>query len=90
MPPLIPILKNGQTEWIVDVVLKHRARKKDETDVRKMEFLIHWKGQTLAEDEWIPYANMADCRESISDYFKRQNLHWQGYSPDDVEDDEEE
>ena len=80
-PPTIPILKNGVTEWIVLAVLNHRVNRRYPKDVKKMEFLIRWKGMTFAEDEWIPYKNMQEAQATISDYFRRRDLQWPNQDP---------
>jgi hypothetical protein len=75
-PPNIPDMKDGEVEWKVQKILDYRP--KDRTaDVRKMEFCCRFVGHSFAYDEWIPYCNMGNAQESISEFFQRiQKTDW--------------
>ena len=59
-PP--PDLIDGEEEYEVEAVLRHRGRPGHRT------FLIRWKGYSVAEDTWEPERNLGNTQPLITEY----------------------
>ena len=65
-PP--PELVNGEEEYEVECILKHRGRPKQHS------YLVRWKGYGADEDSWIPEKDLRNSSEILSEYKKRAKL----------------
>ena len=65
-PPLE--LVNGEEEYEVERILKHRGRPK------RHQYLIRWKGYGADEDSWIPEKDLGNSSEILSEYKRRAKL----------------
>ena len=59
---LPPDLIDGEEEYEVKAILRHRGRPSRRT------FLIRWKGYSVAEDTWEPERNLGNTQPLIMDY----------------------
>ena len=48
VPPPSPIVVDGEEEYIIDKIIKHRVLR------GKMHYLVRWKGYDQSSDEWLP------------------------------------
>jgi len=66
-PPPTPLLIDGEEEWEVDHIVKHRL-----SDVKKKrgpkEYLVRWKGFDESEDTWLPESSFANAPEVLQEY----------------------
>ena len=65
-PP--PDLINGEEEYEVERILKHRGRPKCH------QYLIRWKGYTADEDSWQNEADLRNASELLQEYKRRAKL----------------
>ena len=65
-PP--PDLINGEEEYKIEHILKHRGHPKCH------QYLIRWKGYTADEDSWQNKADLGNALELLSEYKKRAKL----------------
>jgi transposase InsO family protein len=59
-PP--PMDVNGHEEWEVKSIQAHRDTKKGR------QYLVRWKGYSLAEDTWEPSENLSNAQGLLQDY----------------------
>ena len=64
-PP--PILVEGEEEYEIDKVYKHRDLKKGKS-IRR-EYLVRWKGYGVEHDEYLPEKDLANAQEKIQEYW---------------------
>jgi hypothetical protein len=67
LEPPEPELIRGAEEWEVEAILGHRKRGK------KVQYLVHWKGFSHAEDTWEPVANLENAGQELKRY-REQNV----------------
>ena len=65
-PP--PDLINGEEEYKVERILKHRGHPKHH------QYLIRWKGYAADEDSWQNKADLGNASELLQEYKKRAKL----------------
>ena len=65
-PP--PELVNGEEEYEVERILKHRGHPK------RHQYLIRWKDYEADEDSWIPEKDLGNSSEILLEYKKRAKL----------------
>ena len=65
-PP--PELVNGEEEYEVERILKHRGRPK------RHQYLIRWKGYEADEDSWVLEKDLGNSSEILQEYKKRAKL----------------
>ena len=65
-PP--PDLINGEEEYKVEQILKHRGCPK------RHQYLIRWKGYTADEDSWQNEADLRNASELLQGYKRRAKL----------------
>ena len=63
-PP--PVIHDGIEEYEVELILDSRILR------GKLEYLIHWKGYSIEEDEWRPSEDVKGVRRLVSE-FHHQN-----------------
>ena len=61
-------LIDGKEEYEVEAILKHQKRG------RGYQYLIRWKGYSLAEDKWEPAASITNADKILSAYKKKHKL----------------
>jgi hypothetical protein len=61
-----PELINGEVEWEVEKILDQRLY------YNKPQYLVHWKGYSLAEESWEPPEHLVNAQEALQD-FKNKN-----------------
>jgi hypothetical protein len=64
-PTLVPDIIDGQEEYEVEGILKHKTKK------GKTHFLIRWKDQPTTEDSWEPEENVTHTKDALGDYWSR-------------------
>ena len=65
-PP--PDLINGEEEYEVEQILKHRGRPKCH------QYLIRWKGYAADKDSWQNEADLGNASELLQEYKRRAKL----------------
>ena len=65
-PP--PELVDGEEEYEVEHILKHRGRPK------RHSYLIRWKGYGADKDSWVPERDLRNSLEILSEYKRRAKL----------------
>ena len=65
---LPPDLINGEEEYEVKRILKHRGCPK------RHQYLIRWKGYAADEDSWQNEANLRNALELLQEYKKKAKL----------------
>jgi hypothetical protein len=53
---------DGEEEFEVESVLAYREGRKGR------EYLVHWKGYSLAEDTWEPVSNLKNALDKLREY----------------------
>jgi hypothetical protein len=61
-PPPPPLLIDGEYEYEVADILKHRG-------TRRRQFLVAWKNYTAEHNTWEPEANLANCADLLQKYW---------------------
>src|SRR5882724_3049348 len=69
-PPPPPVIKDGVKEYEVERILDSRLFR------GKLEYLVHWKGYGVEEDEWRPVEDVKGSRQLISKFH-----HWNSEAP---------
>jgi hypothetical protein len=64
-PPPVPDLVDGEEEYEVEGILKHKTKK------GKTHYLIRWKNCPPTEDSWEPADNLTHAKDVIQDYWAR-------------------
>jgi hypothetical protein len=64
-PPPVPDLVDGEEEYEVEGILKHKIKK------GKTHYLIRWKNCAPTEDSWEPEGNLTHAKDAIQDYWSR-------------------
>src|SRR5882724_11000186 len=59
-PP--PVIHNGVEEYEVELILNSQILR------GKLEYLIHWKGNSIEEDEWRPSEDVKGARRLVSEF----------------------
>ena len=67
-PQPLPDLINGEEEYEVEQILKHRGCPKCH------QYLIRWKGYTADEDSWQNKTDLGNTSELLQEYKKRAKL----------------
>ena len=65
-PP--PDILNGEEQWEVESIVKHRGTGK------RREYFIKWKGYPSSEDTWEPERHLKNARTILNNYKKRHKL----------------
>jgi hypothetical protein len=68
-PPPPPVLIQGEQEWYVECILKHRFRSNGKGRTTSMEFLVKWRGYDLDYNTWEPFSTVENC-QALDDYLK--------------------
>ncbi|KAH0829924.1 hypothetical protein FOPE_10756 [Fonsecaea pedrosoi] len=63
-----PIDIDGEEEWEVEEVLAERVRS------GRTQFHVRWKGYGEADDSWEPASNLANARDLIEEFRRRQRV----------------
>ena len=71
---LPPDLIDGEEEYEVEAVLRHRGRPS------RCTFLIRWKGYSTAEDTWEPERNLGNTQPLIMEYKIAQPTEFPEYN----------
>ena len=71
-PP--PALIDGEEEYEVEVVLRHRGKP------GRCTFLIRWKGYSAAEDTWEPERNLSNAQPLVTKYKIAQPIDFPEYN----------
>ena len=61
-PPPPPIVRDGIEEYEVKKILNSRIL------CGKVEYLVHWKGYGVEEDEWCPACNVQGSKQLIAEF----------------------
>ena len=61
----IPILIEGELEWIVEKVIAHREVKRRNKDVK--EYLVMWEGYGPEENSWLMESELSET-DAYADY----------------------
>ncbi|KXN92177.1 hypothetical protein AN958_08892, partial [Leucoagaricus sp. SymC.cos] len=62
-PP--PDIINAKEEWKIDEIQGHQKRS------RGTQYLIHWKGYSDEEDQWLPKSYVSNIEEAIQESLDR-------------------
>ena len=65
---LPPDLIDGEEEYEVESILKHQKRGQG------YQYLVRWKGYSLADDKWEPAASITNADKILSEYKKKHKL----------------
>ena len=66
-PPPAPIVVDGELEYTVERIMRHRDKRYGRTT--KREFLVRWLDYGPEHDTWEPESNMSNSTEAIADYW---------------------
>lgn len=66
-PPELVVVK-GQEQYEVEKILQHRVRGK------KNQYLVRWKGYGREDDTWEPEQNLANAKDILLEYKKKNSL----------------
>lgn len=66
--PVPPITIDGEEEWEVDKILNSRWYR------GKPEYLIRWKGFSVAHNSWEPQANVSNAKEALAKFHNENPL----------------
>ena len=64
----VPILLDEEEEWEVEMILNACGFS------RNIEYLVRWVGYPLSASTWEPMANLAHCKEALTE-FNAQQTH---------------
>ena len=59
-PP--PEIINKKEEYEIEAIRKHRKQG------NSIQYLVHWKGYSNKDDEWIPESGLGHAKELLKDY----------------------
>ena len=62
----VPILLDEEEEWEVEMILDARG------GGRNIEYLVRWVGYPLSASTWEPMANLAHCKEALTEFNTRR------------------
>ncbi|KAJ2925505.1 hypothetical protein H1R20_g11592, partial [Candolleomyces eurysporus] len=65
-PPPVPEIIDGQEEFEVDAILKHKNVK------GKTFYLLRWKDQPISEDSWQPEEDLEHSQELLAEYWAKR------------------
>jgi len=65
----IPELIEGEEEFEVDHIVRHKRNKKGQ-----LQFLIRWKNYGPEDDSWEPASNLKHSKETLQEYKGRHKL----------------
>ncbi|KAH0781404.1 hypothetical protein KY290_001002 [Solanum tuberosum] len=74
-PPSIPIQFDAEIEKILDHQVVGTSKKNTKT-----EFLIHWKGKSVADAVWEKAKDLWQFEDQIDDYLKKVSMRTSGSS----------
>jgi hypothetical protein len=71
VPQQGPLWVDGKLEWEVDSILNHRPTNKIKPglSMNGQEFYVRFRGLGTFDHEWIPDANLDNCRELVAAYW---------------------
>jgi hypothetical protein len=69
IPPL-PIVYEGETEWIVDHIVNHKDVSNGKGRPRKRAYLVRWEGYPSSYDTWEPESHLVGCPKLLEGYRK--------------------
>jgi len=64
MPPLPPEIINKEEEYKIEAIRKHRKQG------NSTQYLVHWKGYSNEDDEWIPKSGLGHAKKLLKDYWQ--------------------
>ena len=56
--------EEGEEHWEVQEILDRKFNIRSKT----WEYLVHWKGMAAEQSQWLPEANLSNCRESVDEF----------------------
>jgi hypothetical protein len=68
-PAPIPDLIDGEEEWEIEKIVKHRLQNAKNKRGPK-EYLVRWKGFDESEDLWLPESSFSNAPEVLQAYLK--------------------
>ena len=70
--PVVPEIMNGQEEYEVESILRHRDLRAGKGRGRKLrrQYLVEWKGYGQEYSSWTPEANLSNSADAIQDYWE--------------------
>jgi hypothetical protein len=75
---ITPDLVQGEEEWEVEYILDRKATRKNSKD--QYQYLVHWKGFGVAEEQWLPESQLENAQELLQEY--NQKLKDTGETPE--------
>ena len=66
-PPPPALIVDGEEEYEVDYIIKHRDTKKGKSTRR--EYLVRWKGYGIEYDEYIPERDLRNAPGKVAEYW---------------------
>ena len=60
-PPL-PILRDGEEEWAVEAILRHRRKG------GQLEYLVRFEGYDSSQDQWLKEEDLANAAQVLRSY----------------------
>lgn len=70
-PQLPPELMEGEEEYEVKVILKHKGNMKP-----RRWFFVSWKGWPSSENSWLRTEELEHAQEMLQEYLSRKSLQW--------------
>jgi hypothetical protein len=71
--PPIPVVLDGEHEFVVDKIIKHNFIKVSSKKTQ-LECLIKWKGYTDEHNTWEIMDFLTNCQEVVAKYIKVHKL----------------
>jgi len=71
-PPPVPLIIDGQEEYVVDMVHAHRDVGSGSRKVR--QYLVRWAGYTPEHDTWEPERNLSNAQDMVDAYWSRARV----------------
>ena len=62
LPPPSPIIVDGEEEYQVEKIIKHKLLR------NRTQYLVRWKGYDNSSDEWLSEDALANAQEVLSKY----------------------